>query len=95
MDPHICFWSSLENQVCSRCFISAVFGEGTSLHFSTNLFHIKRSQVLWLILQKNQYSKFLKVVVIQVDNKPMFEAFKKEKDGLDTFCVNSWTRPVC
>ena len=52
MDPLICFWSLLENQVCTRCSISAVFGKGTSLHFSTNLFHVKRSRVLWLILQK-------------------------------------------
>ena len=89
MDPHICFCSLLENQVCTRYFISAVYGEGMSLHYSTNLFRIKRFRVLWLILQKSifNWKRFWY-------NKPMFEAFKKEKDGLDTFSVNSWTRPV-
>ena len=42
---------------------------------------------------KNQYSKFLKEVVLHVDNKPMFEAFKKEKDRLDTFLCKFMDTP--
>ena len=91
MDPHICFWTSLENHVCTRCFISAVYGKGTSLHYSTNLFHIKRFRVLWLILLKINIQSFERGFDT---TSQCLKPSKKKKMDQTLFCVNSWTRPV-
>ena len=65
---------------CVRDNLSLLFLGKARAYNSTNLFHIKKISSSLADSAKNQYSKFLKQVVIKVDNKPMFEAFKKEED---------------